>query len=219
MQEPSDTALVRTRLYLISPPVIDLDVFEAAFKEALEGGDVACFQLRLKDRPAAEIEAAVRRLMPIAVAADVAFILNDDVPLARDLGVDGVHIGQEDMPYREARGLLGPDAIIGVTCKNSRHLAIEAADSGADYVAFGAFFPSSTKANTVKAEPELLEWWAETTLVPSVAIGGITVENAATLVNSGADFLAVSAGVWEFEKGPKEAVAAFNREIDKALAT
>ena len=208
----------RPRLYLISPAVIELDAFEAAFRDALSGGDVACFQLRLKDRPAEEVIAATKRLLPIAEAADVAFLLNDDVDLAKELHVDGVHVGQDDMPYKQARAILGPDAIVGVTCKNSKHLAMVAGEEGADYVAFGAFFPSSTKADTVKAEPGLLTWWSETTLIPSVAIGGITAENAGVLLESGADFLAVAGGVWDYKDGPKEAVAAFNRVIDKAVA-
>ncbi|MBO0333407.1 thiamine phosphate synthase [Sneathiella sp. CAU 1612] len=208
----------RPRLYLISPPVIDLDTFEMAFRNALAGGDVACFQLRLKDRPAEEIIAATKCLLPIAQDAGVAFLLNDDAELARDLDVDGVHVGQDDMPYEEARRILGPDAIIGVTCKNSRHLAMEAGEAGADYVAFGAFFPSSTKSDTVKTEPDILTWWSETTLIPAVAIGGITIDNAEVLLQNGADFLAVAAGVWEYKEGPKEAVAAFNRMIDKVVA-
>jgi thiamine-phosphate pyrophosphorylase len=208
----------RPRLYLISPPLIELDAFEAAFREALSGGDIACFQLRLKDRPAEEIIAATKRLFPIAEEAGVAFLLNDDAELAKELGVDGVHVGQDDMPYKKARALLGPDAIIGVTCKNSKHLAMVAGEDGADYVAFGAFYPSSTKAETVKAEPEILAWWSETTLIPSVAIGGITAENSDILLESGADFLAVAGGVWDYKDGPKEAVAAFNRVIDKVVA-
>lgn len=218
MGTTSEEGRERPRLYLISPPIIDLDAFEIAFRDALKGGDVGCFQLRLKDRPAEEIIAATKRLFPIAEEAGVAFLLNDDVVLAKELHVDGVHIGQDDTPYKQAREILGPDAIIGVTCKNSKHLAMVAGDDGADYVAFGAFFPSSTKANTVKAEPELLAWWSETTLIPSVAIGGITVENADILLESGADFLAVAGGIWDYKDGPKEAVAAFNRVIDKVAA-
>lgn len=208
----------RPRLYLISPPVIDLDTFEMAFRNALAGGDIACFQLRLKDRPAEEIITATKRLLPIAQDAGVAFLLNDDAELARELDADGVHVGQDDMPYAEARKILGPDAIIGVTCKNSRHLAMVAGEEGADYVAFGAFFLSSTKSDTVMTEPEILTWWSETTLIPAVAIGGITIANAEILLQKGADFLAVAAGVWEYKDGPKEAVTAFNRVIDKVVA-
>ncbi len=210
---------VRPRLYLISPPEIELDRFEEAFKAAASAGDIACFQLRLKDRPREEVIAATKKLMPIAEAADIAFILNDDPALAKELDIDGVHIGQDDMTYRDARNLLGPEAIVGVTCKNSRHLAMEAAGDGADYVAFGAFFPTSTKDKTVHADPEILEWWSGLAEIPCVAIGGITVENAPVLVKSGADFLAVSGGVWNYPKGPAAAVTDFNRMIDTHHST
>jgi thiamine-phosphate pyrophosphorylase len=205
---------VRPRLYLISPPEIELDSFEEAFKAAASAGDVACFQLRLKDRPREEIIIATQKLMPIAEEAGIAFILNDDPALAKELNTDGVHVGQEDMTYREARNLLGPEAIVGVTCKNSRHLAMEAAGDGADYVAFGAFFSTQTKDQTVHADPEILEWWSSLAEIPCVAIGGITVENGGILVKSGADFLAVSGGVWNYPKGPATAVMDFNQMID-----
>ncbi|MCR9212154.1 MAG: thiamine phosphate synthase [Proteobacteria bacterium] len=210
---------IRPRLYLISPPTIDLDVFEENFKAAAFAGDIACFQLRLKDRPRKEIIVATQRLMPIAEEAGIAFILNDDPALAKELSTDGVHVGQEDMTYREAREMLGPDAIVGVTCKNSRHLAMEAAGDGADYVAFGAFFPTDTKDKTVHADPEILEWWSGLAEIPCVAIGGITVKNASILVKSGADFLAVSGGVWNYPKGPAAAVTDFNQMIDTHQST
>ncbi|USG62684.1 thiamine phosphate synthase [Sneathiella marina] len=210
---------IPTRLYLISPAEIDLDSFETAFKEALEGGDVACFQLRLKDRPRDEIVTAAKRLMPLAQAANVAFLLNDDPQLARELGADGVHIGQDDMPFKAAREIVGANAIVGVTCKNSKHLAMQAAENGADYVAFGAFFPSTTKDETTRADVDILSWCSGLIETPCVAIGGITVENAPALVKNGADFLSVSAGVWNYKAGPKQAVRDFNRMIDKVIAT
>lgn len=210
---------IRPRLYLISPPEIDLDEFEAAFKAAASAGDIACFQLRLKPSSREDVKEATKRLMPIAEAADIAFILNDDPLLAKELNTDGVHIGQDDMSYREARSLLGPDAIVGVTCKNSRHLAMEAAGDGADYVAFGAFFPTQTKDETVHADPEILDWWSSLSEIPCVAIGGITVDNGGILVKAGADFLAVSGGVWNFPDGPAAAVAAFNQMIDTHQST
>ena len=148
--------------------------------------------------------------MPVTQAAGVAFLLNDRPDLAAELGADGVHIGQEDMPYGRARALLGNSAIVGVTCHDSRHLAIEAAETGADYVAFGAFFPTLTKDPKAKAEIDLLRWWSELMTVPCVAIGGITVENAAPLIEASADFLAVSAGVWSHPDGPAAAVRRFN---------
>jgi thiamine-phosphate pyrophosphorylase len=149
--------------------------------------------------------------MPIAHRAGVAFIVNDRPDLAVALGADGVHIGQEDAHYPEARSVVGPKGIVGVTCHDSRHLAIEAADAGADYVAFGAVFPTGTKDAKTRCELELIQWWAEMMVVPCVAIGGITVNNCPPVIQAGADFLAVSSGVWDFPDGPAAAVKAFNR--------
>jgi thiamine-phosphate pyrophosphorylase len=200
----------RCRLYLITPPQLEPKGFAETLKAALDAGDVACLQLRLKDVPEEEIVRAVDVLMPLAQRRDVAFILNDRPDLAKRLGCDGVHVGQEDAPYAEARALLGPDRIVGVTCHASRHLAIEASEAGADYVAFGAFFPTTTKDPKTTCEIEVLQWWAEMMVVPCVAIGGITVENAPPLVAAGADFLAVSNGIWAYKDGPAAAVKAFN---------
>ena len=197
------------RLYLISPPRLSAANFLEPLKAALNGGDVASFQLRLKNAADEEIRRAVDILRPAVQARDVAFILNDRPDLAAELGCDGVHIGQEDASYAAARRAL-PDGIVGVTCHDSRHLAMEAAEAGADYVAFGAFFPTQTKAPKTQAEPELLAWWNEMMVTPCVAIGGITTRNAPALIAAGADFLAVSAGVWEHEDGPEAAVRAFN---------
>jgi thiamine-phosphate pyrophosphorylase len=179
-------------------------------KEAFAGGDVASFQLRLKHASDDEIRRACDVLRPIAQAAGAAFILNDRPDLAAELGCDGVHVGQEDASCAEARAAMGKDAIVGVTCHNSRHLAMEAGEAGADYVAFGAFFPTATKEAKTQADMELLTWWAEDMVVPCVAIGGITTANAPPLIAAGADFLAVASGVWEFGEGPRAAVAAFN---------
>lgn len=201
----------RCRLYLITPPKLEPKTFADTLKAALDAGDVACLQLRLKEVPDEEIARAVDILRPIAQSREVAFILNDRPDLAQRLGCDGVHVGQEDTPYAEARALLGKDRIVGVTCHDSRHLAIEAAEAGADYVAFGAFFPTTTKDPKTGCEIDTLRWWAEMMVVPCVAIGGITVENAKPLVEAGADFLAVSSGVWSHQNGPAAAVAAFNR--------
>jgi thiamine-phosphate pyrophosphorylase len=179
-------------------------------ERALGAGDVASLQLRLKDVADDAIRAAVRTLKPIAQAKDVAFILNDRPDLAAELDCDGVHIGQDDPPYDEARKIVGPNKVVGVTCHNSRHLAIEAAEAGADYVAFGAFFPTATKEAKTAADIEIVQWWAEIMEIPCVAIGGITVANAAPLVEAGADFLAVSSGVWDHPGGPAIAVREFN---------
>lgn len=206
------------RLYLLSPgPLLSgglvLDDFARLLETALDAGDVASFQLRLKNLPDAEIERAARRLLPIVQDRGVAFILNDRPDLAAAFGCDGVHVGQEDMPYAEARRLLGPDAIVGVTCKQSPHLAMEAAEAGADYVAFGAFFPSTTKVTGGGASLQLLRDWRFTTNVPSVAIGGITPANCIPVVEAGADFLCIASGVWDHPGGPAAGVRAVNEAI------
>ncbi|MGH6888224.1 MAG: thiamine phosphate synthase [Rhizomicrobium sp.] len=200
----------RCRLYLVTPPSLDPRAFQEDLKSALGAGDVASLQLRMKDAADDDIRRATKILMPLAQSAGVAFILNDRPDLAAELGCDGVHIGQDDTPCKEARALVGANSIVGVTCHASRHLAIEAADSGADYVAFGAFHPTVTKEPGARADIELLRWWSELMTVPCVAIGGITVENAPRLIEAGADFLAVCAGVWSHPAGPAAAVKAFN---------
>ena len=187
------------------------------FDEALGSGDVACVQLRLKDASDADIIKAAETLIPIAHAHDVALLINDRPDIALKAGADGVHVGQEDAPYEEARSLLGPDAIIGVTCHDSRHLAMEAGEQGADYVAFGAFYDTATKDAKTRAAPDILSWWQRLFEVPCVAIGGITPQNAAPLVAAGADFLAVSSSVWSYpsdQGGPGQAVKAINDVID-----
>lgn len=206
----------RCRLYLITPPAIELPAFADTLREALSGGDVACVQLRLKDVSDAEILRVGAALMPIVQEAGAAFILNDRPDLAAKLDADGVHVGQEDASYSEARAALGRDRIVGVTCHDSRDLAYAAAEAGADYVAFGAFYPTETKAAKTSADPELLEVWQESMETPCVAIGGINIDNAEALVRAGADFLAVSAGVWKHPGGPRAAVAAFNALFDRA---
>ena len=198
------------RLYLITPPRLEPRAFAETLKHALSGGDVASLQLRLKDVSDDDIVRAGDLLLPIAQRANVALIVNDRPDLAYKIGADGVHVGQEDASYADAREFLGRERIIGVTCHNSRHLAIEAAEAGADYVAFGAFYPTATKEPKTRAEPEILEWWSEMMVVPSVAIGGITVENAPPLIEAGADFIAVASGVWDYPEGPAAAVRAFN---------
>jgi thiamine-phosphate pyrophosphorylase len=212
-------ALPLCRLYLITPPRLDdLAAFGRVLAHALDAGDVAALQIRLKDQPDEIIAAAVDALAPIAQARGVAVILNDRPDLAAQLGCDGVHIGQDDMPLASARRLVGSDRTIGVTCHDSLHLAMEAAEGGADYVAFGAFFPTATKDAPTRADPEILTGWQLDMVIPCVAIGGISVDTAASLAAAGADFLAVSAGVWSYGDGPAAAVAAFNAEIARGLA-
>jgi len=155
-----------------------------------------------------------RAVTGLAQEAGVAVLVNDSAELAKELGADGVHVGWDDMPVKAARSLLGPDAIVGATAKNSYHKAMQAGEDGADYVAFGAFYPTRTKESTVPADLELLQIWQAAMVIPCVAIGGITVANAAPLVTAGADFLAVSSGVWDYTEGPAAAVRAFNTLLD-----
>jgi thiamine-phosphate pyrophosphorylase len=176
----------------------------------LDAGDVACLQLRLKDLSDDAICRAVDFLRPEAQRRGVAFLLNDRPDLAFETGCDGVHVGQDDADYAKARATVGKDAIVGVTAHNSRHLAMEAAEQGADYVAFGAFYPTATKEAKFTADIDLLEWWSGLMEVPCVAIGGVTVDNAKPLVEAGADFIAVCSGVWGHPDGPEAAVKAFN---------
>ena len=200
------------RLYLITPPGIDdPEAFAGLLEAALDAGDVAAVQIRLKPATDDQIRAAVRRLAPVIQAAGAAVILNDRPDLALELGCDGVHVGQEDASVAQARRLMGPDAMIGATCHDSRHLAMEAAEAGADYVAFGAFFPTDTKQTTHRPEPDVLTIWQETMEIPCVAIGGITLDNVAGIARAGADFVAVSAGIWGHPEGPAAAVRAFDR--------
>ena len=214
MAKEIDHQQTRCRLYLLTPTIIAetnaLIPFTEELERALDAGDVACVQLRLKGASDETVLHVSERLMPIVQKAGAAFLINDRADLAAKLDADGAHIGQEDMSYEEARAVLGPDKIIGVTAHNSRHLAMEAAEKGADYVAFGAFFPSTTKEAKTRADVDLLEWWSEIFEIPCVAIGGITPENAAPLIDAGADFIAVSSGVWSYPAGAAAAVRAFS---------
>ncbi len=209
----------RCRLYLITPPTVDDTLaFAARLEEALSGGDVAALQIRLKDAPDGHIAAVAGAAIELARPRGVAVIMNDRPDLAARLDCDGVHVGQQDASYAEARRAVGPGRIVGVTCHASRHLAMEAAEAGADYVAFGAFFATATKEAKTRADPEMLTIWQETMQTPCVAIGGITAANARELAAAGADFLAVCAGVWASPEGPAAAVAAINRSIAEGLA-
>jgi thiamine-phosphate pyrophosphorylase len=211
---PTVPARPPCRLYLITPPVIgDLNAFAETLDQALAAGDVAALQIRLKPADDVTIRAAVAVLAPIARRHDVAVLLNDRPDLARETGCDGVHIGQEDGSLAEARRILGPDAMIGVTCHDDRDLAWDAAEGGADYVAFGAFYPTTTKETVHRPELEILTVWQETVETPCVAIGGVTVDNAADLARAGADFVAVSNGVWGYSDGAAEAVKLFNQRL------
>lgn len=210
----------RTRLYLITPPQIaDVAVFARTLEASLGAGDVASLQLRLKGADGMIDMQATREVSRAVTAsaqeAGVAVLINDSAELAKELGADGVHVGWDDGPVLAARRLLGPDAIVGATARNSYHKAMQAGEDGADYVAFGAFYPTATKDAAVAAELDLLQVWQAAMLIPCVAIGGITVGNAEPLVNAGADFIAVSSGVWGHPDGPVAAVKALNDLLDR----
>lgn len=196
------------RLYLISPQDVGGD-FPERLSSVVEDEVVAAFQLRVKDVPEHELARLAEPLQRICFNAGVAFIVNDSVSLAKRLGADGVHLGQKDGDVREARAVLGPQSQIGVTCHDSRHLAMEAGEAGADYVAFGAFYPTTTKPSPYRPDPSILSWWSSIFEIPCVAIGGITPQNGRPLVEAGADFLAVCQAVWG-ASDPAMVVAEFN---------
>ena len=217
---------MNTRLYLISPPTIDLKTFAGKLEDAFSGGAtpaqageasniIGSFQLRLKNTPDHDIIEAANVLIPICHAHDTAFILNDRPDLAVASNADGVHIGQEDGSVKKARAIVGSERVIGVSCHDSRHLAMEAGEEGADYVAFGAFYPTKSKSPEALAKygtptPDILEWWQTYMVLPCAAIGGITPNNCMPLVKAGADFIAVITAVWEHPDGPAKAVREFN---------
>jgi thiamine-phosphate pyrophosphorylase len=207
-------------LYLVSPPRIAASTFAVTLERALGVGGIKVFQLRLKEADDEQILEAAREILPVCRKHDVAFILNDRPDLALRSGADGVHLGQEDMTIAEARTIIGPDAVIGVSCHASRDMAIDAAEAGADYVAFGAFFPTTSKPKE-KIEKwgvptfDIIEWWSTNTVIPCVAIGGMTPDNCTPLVEAGADFIAVITSVWNHPQGPDAGVVAFAAAINK----
>ena len=204
------------RLYLISPQDVG-GGFPDRLKAALEPGLAAAFQLRVKGMGEHELAPLAEPLQRICADFDVAFIVNDSVALAKRLGADGVHLGQDDGDIREARAVLGPAAQIGKTCHDSRHLAMEAGEAGADYVAFGAFYPTQTKPSDYRPDPSILAWWSTLFEIPCVAIGGITPDNAKPLVQAGADFLAVCQAVWG-QDDVAQAVRAFEAVLSGSSA-
>jgi thiamine-phosphate pyrophosphorylase len=200
-------------LYLLTPPKIDAE-FNKLLARTLDAGQVAALQIRLKDHSRSETEALAPALIKTAQDSGVSVIMNDDPQLAHTLGCDGVHIGQDDASYADARATVGPKAIVGVTCHDSRHLAMQAGERGADYVAFGALFETATKTPKTSAPIELLTWWRDVFEIPCVGIGGITLENAAKVIESGADYLAICGGIWSHKDGPETACAQLSKLLD-----
>lgn len=211
----SDQAKETCQLYLISPPQFDPKVFGEDLRRGISGGEdiVGAFQLRLKDVSDDDVLRAAEVLLPICDAHGIPFIVNDRPDLAAKSGADGVHVGQSDASYDDARAALGDTKTVGVTCHDSRHLAMIAGEKGADYVAFGAFYPTTTKDAKYRPDPEILEWCSSMTVLPCVAIGGITQGNCEPLIDAGADFLAVIGSVWNYPDGPEAAVAAFAEKL------
>ena len=209
IQFPPPERTEPARLYLISPQEVG-GGFPDRLKAALDGGPVAAFQLRVKDVAEDDLARLAEPLQRLCAEAGCAFIVNDSMDLAKRIGADGVHLGQSDGDPGEARALLGPSAQIGRTCHDSRHLALEAGEAGCDYVAFGAFYPTTTKPSHYRPKPEILSWWAAIAEIPCVAIGGINPDNAQPLLDAGADFIAVCQAVWGVDD-PGAAVARFDR--------
>lgn len=202
------------KIYLITPEKLEPEVFSDDLAAAIDAGNVACVQMRMKNTPPDQLARAIDILRPTVQERNVAFILNDDPNLAVKTGCDGVHIGQSDTSYKEARAIVGNKAIVGVTCLDSLDLAMQAAEQGADYVAFGAFFPSRTKLSKGHPSLNLIESWNTFTTVPCVAIGGIRQDNCEPLISAGADFLAVVSAVWDHPSGPVTAIKEFNNIIE-----
>lgn len=206
----------QTGLYLLTPPKIDLAVFPDRLKSVLDTGTIDCLQLRLKDVSDDEIRKAIDAILPLCADRDIPLILNDRPDIAKKSGADGVHVGEEDASYDEARAIMGEEHIVGVSCYDSRHRAMELGEKGADYVAFGAFYPTQTKEAKTSVTPEIIEIWTTFTTVPCVAIGGITADNLGPIVEAGADFIAVTGGVWNHPDGPEAGAKAIKAAIAAA---
>ncbi|HBS24224.1 MULTISPECIES: thiamine phosphate synthase [Thalassospira] len=206
----------QTGLYLLTPPKIDLAVFPDLLKSVLDTGAIDCLQLRLKDVSDDEIRKAIDAILPLCSERDIPLILNDRPDIAKKSGADGVHVGEEDASYAEARAIMGEEHIVGVSCYDSRHRAMELGEKGADYVAFGAFYPTQTKEAKTSVTPEIIEIWTTFTTVPCVAIGGITADNLGPIVEAGADFIAVTGGVWNHPDGPEAGAKAIKAAIAAA---
>ncbi|MFC3052702.1 thiamine phosphate synthase [Kordiimonas pumila] len=201
-------------LYLLTPEKIDdLVRFIDTLDLVLATGVVTCLQLRLKSVDDSVIIETAKALLPICHKHEVPLLLNDRADIAAEVDADGVHLGQEDGDVASARTLLGHNKDIGVTCHSSLHLAFEAGEAGANYVAFGSFFPSVTKKNATPADKEILSTWDEVTDIACVAIGGITPDNCRELADSGAHFVAVSSAVWNHKDGPVAAVRVFEAAL------
>ncbi len=204
------------KLYLISPPNFELENFLLKLDEALATGKVAVFQLRLKLEPYGKVSNELmleyaKAIKPVCDKHKVELIINDNVKVASEVGASGVHLGEDDVSVKQAREILGEGKIIGASCYDSLDLAFSAGEQGANYVAFGAFYPTTSKPaeKLRKAEVELLTFWNEFANIPCVAIGGINADNAQPLKDAGADFIAVISSVWNSDNIAR-AIDSFN---------
>ena len=197
-------------IYLISPPQIKGNKFYQDLNKVFKTNKVKYFQLRLKKIPYNSLIKISKKIKKIAKNNNVKFLINDKPVIAKKINADGCHIGQKDMNITNSRKILGKNKIIGVTCHNSKKLAIKAKKYGANYIAFGAFFKSSTKKTAFKANLELLRWARKKISMPIVAIGGINNSNYKKVLLSGANLIACSNYVWNNKNlDPVKAISKF----------
>ncbi len=204
-----------TKIYLITPPKIDENFFFTSLENVLSTKIVSCLQIRLKNVEDKNIIEICKIVRPICDNYKIPLIINDRLDLVKKCDADGVHLGQEDGSIKDARKYLGSNFIIGASCYNSKHIAMEAAENGADYVAFGAFFESKTKVPKVKVKKNIIEDWNFISNIPCVAIGGITPTNCKDLIKAGADHLAVIGSIWNSDKSPEKAIMDFKKILIK----
>lgn len=212
------------QLYIITPPKLVPEEFAPQLERALDAAPVSSMQLRLDAADDNQWRRAIEKLMPVAQKRDVAFIVNNRVDLAHEMDCDGAHVGVYDMRIRDARQLLGPDKIIGASCMDSKHLAMTAAEHGADYVSFGPFFttrspyyPKEASAPKYMVSPNILTWWSTLMEIPCVAAGGIKPDNCTDIVKAGADFICASTSIWEHPGGAATALRDFHAAMGQAV--
>ena len=204
-----------TKIYLITPPKIDEKLFFASLENVLSTKIVSCLQIRLKNVEDKNIIEICKIVRPICDNYKIPLIINDRLDLVKKCDADGVHLGQDDGSIKDARKYLGSNFIIGASCYNSKHIAMKAAENGADYVAFGAFFESKTKIPKVQVKTNIIEDWNFISNIPCVAIGGITPTNCKDLIKAGADHLAVIGSIWNSDKSPEKAIMDFKKILIK----
>ena len=197
-------------IYLISPQTINGAKFYNKLHQVLKTNKVRYFQLRLKKTSTSNLLKISKKIKKIARKNNVKFLINDKPLIAKMVGADGCHIGQKDMNFISSRKILGKNKIIGMTCHNSKKLALRAKKYGANYVAFGSFFESSTKKSAFKANLAILRWAKKKINIPTVAIGGINSSNYKKILSSGASFIACSSYIWNNKKlNPAAAINKF----------